>query len=86
MSRNYVATISVELPSRELAEAILRALKPELRASSSRGSRVQMRVEGNSMTLRLEARSVATMRALVNSYLRWTIAIRDTLNALNRAS
>lgn len=41
-----------------------------------------MDFEGYVLTLHLEARSVATLRALINSYLRWTVTIQAVVDSV----
>ncbi len=65
MSRKHKATIQIGLLSVKLADIIFRALKPEL------NSKAQMTIQDNVLTLNLEAGTVAMLRALTNSYLRW---------------
>jgi tRNA threonylcarbamoyladenosine modification (KEOPS) complex Pcc1 subunit len=86
MRKNYHATASFTLPLKNLTEAIYSALKPELMASDFLGSRVQISVEDHSMTVQIEAQNIATLRACINSYLRWIMAIRETLHAITHSS
>jgi len=60
-----VAILEIRLPSSDLAKIIKLSLKPEL------DTKTQMTVEDNVVTLILRSNTVATLRALFNSYLRW---------------
>lgn len=77
MSEKHTATIEVSLPSANLAKTMYRALKPELDA------RTQISVEDNIIILNLEADTITALRALTNSYLRWMITVRKTMNVTN---
>lgn len=74
-------TITLNLPSPALAAIVFKALHPEVSASGGSGSSVQIHVAENLVTLCFSARSTATMRALINSYLRWVMMI-DEVNAV----
>ena len=79
---NYSATLQIELASQKLARTIHRSLIPEQQASTSSTTRVHIDYEGEILTLHLKARSIATLRALINSYLRWTITMQAVLNSV----
>lgn len=78
-----MANIQIETSSVKLARTIYQALKPELHASNSLGSRVEIQVKENSITFHFEARSTAVLRALINSYLRWFIALKNSIDVIN---
>jgi tRNA threonylcarbamoyladenosine modification (KEOPS) complex Pcc1 subunit len=82
MTPNYSANLRIELASKKLARTVHRALIPEQQASTSPATRVHIDYEGDVLILHLEARSVATLRALINSYLRWTATIQAVLDSL----
>jgi tRNA threonylcarbamoyladenosine modification (KEOPS) complex Pcc1 subunit len=79
------ATISIDLPSRRLAEAILAALKPEVERPPTRRCLVTASVVGSSLALKLEAVDTSALRAAANSYLRWIKTLDRTL-ALDEGS
>ncbi len=66
--------------SPELATVVSKAFQPEVSVSQASGSSVQISVAENLLTLSFETQSTATMRALINSYLRWVMMI-DEANA-----
>lgn len=78
MSVKCVATFEINLPSSNLARTIYCSLKPELDAKT------QITVEDNVITLSFKANTIATLRALTNSYLRWISTIRKTIDVLNK--
>lgn len=70
----HLATIEIRMLSENLAKAIYQALKPECNAKA------QIIVEFNIITLNFKANTLAMLRALTNSYLRWIITITNTLD------
>ena len=75
-------TITVHMPSSEVANLISQALQPETAVSRASGSRVQIRVQDNLLSLGFYAQSTATIRALINSYLRWIMMIHEAITAV----
>jgi tRNA threonylcarbamoyladenosine modification (KEOPS) complex Pcc1 subunit len=76
-------TITLNLPSPAEAAIVFKAFQPEVAASRGIGSSVQMNVADNLVTLCFSARSTATLRALLNSYLRWVMMIDEVTAVLN---
>lgn len=66
------AIIRLNFSSEKQLKVVLEALKPETKTPSTRRSKVQMRGEGNSLTLNFKARDTSALRAAINSYLRQT--------------
>jgi len=64
------AIIRLSFSSEKQLKVVLEALKPETTSPSTRRSKVQMKDEGNSLTLNFKARDTSALRAAVNSYLR----------------
>ena len=81
--KDRVADIQIEASSAKLVRTIHQALKPELHASNSLGSRVKIQIKENSITFYFEARSTAILRALINSYLRWFITLKNSIDVIN---
>uniref|UniRef100_A0A7C3EVR3 KEOPS complex Pcc1-like subunit n=1 Tax=Candidatus Methanomethylicus mesodigestus TaxID=1867258 RepID=A0A7C3EVR3_9CREN len=65
------AILKVDFGDDRLAENIRRALTPEAKSSKSAKSAASIRAEGGSVILEIEAAGVASLRALLNSYIRW---------------
>lgn len=82
MTPSYSANLRIGMASKKLARTVYRSLIPEQQASTSPTTRVHMDFEGYVLTLHLEARSVATLRALINSYLRWTVTIQAVVDSV----
>ena len=74
------STLSIHLDEEVLAEDLLRAITPELTTMKSRGSKASMRVEGSDVVLQIEAPTVASLRALLNSYIRWVSTSLDIVS------
>ncbi len=74
--------ITVRIPSSEVANLISRALQPEIAVSQASGSCVQIHVQDNLLSLEFYAQSTATIRALINSYLRWITMIQEAITAV----
>jgi tRNA threonylcarbamoyladenosine modification (KEOPS) complex Pcc1 subunit len=73
--------IILNMHSPELAAIVSKTFEPEVSVSHASGSGVQISIAENHLTLCFEAQSTATMRALINSYLRWVMMI-DKANAV----
>jgi len=81
--KNRSANIHIETSSVKLIKTIYQALKPELHASNYLGSQVILQIKDSSITLFFEVRSTAVLRALINSYLRWFITIKNSIDVIN---
>ncbi len=69
------ATLRFEVSPMRFAEAMFRSLRVESRLPLTGRSRVEVGLEGETLVLRFEAESTSTLRAAINSYLRWIITI-----------
>lgn len=77
--RRIIITLNMHSPA--LAAVVSKAFQPEVSVSRASGSSVQITVAENLLTMCFETQSTATMRALINSYLRWVKMI-DEANAV----
>lgn len=75
MKEKHIASVEFFLPSPELAKTIYLSLKPEA------GAKAKITFEDSLITLSLKADSVATLRALFNSYIRWISTIKNAMEA-----
>ena len=57
-------------------------LRPETDKTLTSRSRVQIRGEGEALTLIFEARDTSALRAVTNSYLRWIALVNDTWSVM----
>lgn len=76
------AIIRLNFSSEKQLKVVLEALKPETRSPATRRSKVQMKVEGKSLTLNFKAGDTSALRAAVNSYLRQTSTVIDILRLI----
>ena len=63
-------TVFVEFEFGDLAAMAYEALKPELQATPSERSRVELKTEGGLLKLFIEAEDIISLRAALNTWLR----------------
>lgn len=80
------AVIHLKFPSEKHLTIMLKALEPETRSAPTTRSQVQVKGEGNSLTLDFKARDTSALRAAINSYLHWIALINDTCLTLKSLS
>ncbi len=68
--------IEVNFSTKNMARAVYSALKPEL------DTKVRLVLEDTVLTINLQADTVAALRALTNSYLRWLATLNNSINAV----
>lgn len=71
------STLIIDVGCPDKAEKLCRALYPEFSRAGSKDSRVSVRTEGSSLVLEMEASTIASLRALLNSYIRWVSTSLD---------
>lgn len=76
------AIIRLNFSSEKQLKVVLEALKPETRTPPTRRSKVQMKGEGNSLTLNFKASDTSALRAAINSYLRWILLTKTILESV----
>lgn len=76
------AVVRLRFQSEEHLRVALEALKPETEKLLTSRSRVQLRGEGEVLTLIFEARDTSALRAVTNSYLRWIALVNDTWSVM----
>lgn len=75
MPRELLARIP--MPSEALAEAALKALRPEAERPPSDRFEAEVWLEGNTLCLRIRARDTSSLRAAFNSFFSWLKALGD---------
>jgi KEOPS complex subunit Pcc1 len=55
------------------AKVVLNSIEPEIHTSPSERSSVNVNLDGNTLKLIIDAEDTPSLRASVNSYLRWII-------------
>ncbi|MEM3402605.1 MAG: KEOPS complex subunit Pcc1, partial [Candidatus Hadarchaeales archaeon] len=68
--KRVVARVEMELRTEKEATTALRAIEPEKKIEASK-VRVNLAANGKVLRLELEADDTASIRAALNSYLRW---------------
>jgi tRNA threonylcarbamoyladenosine modification (KEOPS) complex Pcc1 subunit len=81
MVRQHEAQLIITAKDDRRMIAALKAVTPEI-PKKSKGGHTVFRVYGGSLFIRFEADTVAALRALVNSYLRWLSMIDEILDVV----
>jgi len=71
----------IEVPDKIL-EVIYNALKPESESALRLWSKVDVKETEDGLLLEFDARDTSSLRAALNSYLRWISMLTDILNRL----
>lgn len=74
MSKMHESTARIEISS-EAAEICYRSLKPEEGLLPGGRSSAQVKLAGDKLMIWIEARDTTALRAAVNSFIRWCIAV-----------
>ncbi|UCE57825.1 MAG: hypothetical protein JSW19_01110 [Candidatus Bathyarchaeota archaeon] len=80
------AIICLSFSSEKQMKVVLEALKPETKTAATRRSKVQIKSEGNELTLNFKARDTSALRAAINSYLRHVNMLVDLLKLVEEPS
>lgn len=78
------ATIRINLSSENHLKIMLKALEPEAKSQVTSRSRVHLEAAGDALTLFFEAEDTSALRSAINSYLRLTSVVIDTLKFIGR--
>lgn len=73
----------VEFEDSNYANIIIKALKPEINSSPSERASVELNLENEVLDVNIRASDATSLRAAVNSYLRWIMLSLDVINAKN---
>jgi KEOPS complex subunit Pcc1 len=80
MSLQGVKTeLRIEFESSGDAEVVLKSIEPEINTSPSDKSFTQVDLKNNILTIEIDADDTTTLRAALNSYLRWITLSHDIL-------
>jgi KEOPS complex subunit Pcc1 len=74
-------TVFVEFAFGHLTNKVYEALKPELQASPSERSRIELKEDGGLLTLFIEAEDIISLRAALNTWLRLIKIAEEMFNA-----
>ncbi|MEW6222064.1 MAG: KEOPS complex subunit Pcc1 [Candidatus Hadarchaeota archaeon] len=72
-----IGVVKLEFKSPREAEAVLRAVRPEEELPPSAKCKASLSRRKSVLCLRIEAEDTASLRAALNSFLRWTTVARD---------
>nr|WP_319373058.1 KEOPS complex subunit Pcc1 [uncultured Methanobacterium sp.] len=75
--------IELEFPSSSDAEIVLRAIEPEIMESPSERTSTQIECQNNILKINITARDTPSLRASLNSYLRWVMLSNEILELKN---
>jgi tRNA threonylcarbamoyladenosine modification (KEOPS) complex Pcc1 subunit len=74
--------IRLRFATQKNLDAVLKALAPETLKSATSRSLVKVESENSILILRFEAADTSALRAVINSYLHWTLLAMDTISRL----
>ena len=77
------AEVSIDFPNESDPEAIARALIPEIIAPRTSRAHIRVTRQGKVTKIRFYAKDLVALRAMVNSFLRFTAAWRRLSEALS---
>ena len=77
------AEISIDFPTESDAEAMVRALVPEIAAPRTSRTFIRVTRRGKTTKIAFYARDLVALRAIVNSFLRFAAIWRKLSEALN---
>jgi tRNA threonylcarbamoyladenosine modification (KEOPS) complex Pcc1 subunit len=80
------AIVCLSFSSEKQIKVVLEALKPETKTPATRRSKVQIKSEGNKLTLNFKAKDTSALRAAINSYLRQVNMLVDLLKLVEEPS
>ncbi|MCS7096545.1 MAG: KEOPS complex subunit Pcc1 [Candidatus Bathyarchaeota archaeon] len=80
------ATIQLKFSSKEELKVISAALTPEMEKPPTLRSKAEIKIEDNMLFLTVEARDTVALRASLNAYLRWILAVHNIFSLLNSES
>ena len=77
------AEISIDFPTESDAEAMVRALDPEIAAPGTSRTFIRLTRRGKTTKIAFYARDLVALRGMVNSFLRFAAIWRKLSDALN---
>ena len=82
VSTTIQAEVSIRL-SPEVAAIVKESLTPEAEHPISQRSDVEVKAEGGTLTISMEASDITALRAAFNSYIRWVDAILNVVASID---
>lgn len=77
--RQVEAQFEIEFDSEKEADIVLSAIKPEISDSPSDRTVTEVKCENMVLTIDIKAQDSSSLRASLNSYLRWVILSQQVL-------
>ncbi|NYB53022.1 MAG: hypothetical protein HVN35_10770 [Methanobacteriaceae archaeon] len=77
--REVETQLEIEFDSEKEAEIVFSAIHPEISDSPSERTITEINCENKTLTIDIKAQDSASMRAAINSYLRWVILSQQVL-------
>jgi tRNA threonylcarbamoyladenosine modification (KEOPS) complex Pcc1 subunit len=84
MLRQHEAQLIISGAERRM-EAAYKAMRPET-LRKNQGARTVLSIRDGTLAISFEADTIPSLRALVNSYLRWLFVIEKTLDIVENKS
>ncbi len=75
-----LSTLKIDLKNPALAEKFYISLLPEVKTTKSKTATVSITRQDAMLTIKIEASTVASLRALLNSYIRWISTSLEVVN------
>ncbi|MDD1775570.1 MAG: hypothetical protein LUQ24_08575 [Methanobacterium sp.] len=69
----------IEFDDIKQAEIVLKALEPEIKSSPSQRASVKLKIDGSKLNMDIQAEDVTSLRAAINSYVRWIMLSLDVI-------
>lgn len=79
MLRKVDMQFQIEFEDFNQANIILKALKPEINSSPSQRATVEINLKNKILDVSIKASDATSLRAAVNSYLRWIMLSLDVI-------
>ncbi|MEM2192095.1 MAG: KEOPS complex subunit Pcc1 [Candidatus Hadarchaeales archaeon] len=80
--KHVVAMVKMKFRTEKEATTVLRAIEPEKKIEASKVG-VKVGANGNVLHLKLEADDASSIRAALNSYLRWISVAKEVIERCN---
>lgn len=82
MAAKTKANVRLKFSSEKKLQTVLNSLKPEVNSPATTRARTLLRMEDQTLVLRVEADDTVALRASLNAYLRWINSILNVLEVL----
>lgn len=80
--RKLKVSIELEFTDKKIANTVYNAILPEIRNPPSKRAVVELNLKDNKISLNISTTTISSLRAAINSYLRWIYSISETCRKL----